>query len=208
MVLQLASAGKGCRCYLGIRGNWKVPELLGSASVYQLGGFGKALQKGKRISIERKESKKAKPGLKSAEGKVYLPSSLKVRFIKGPEWNELNTAQQEDFQQFTYEVQSNSDRMGIRLKSKNTLNIEREAMISSPTATGCIQLTNSGQPVVLMRDGQTTGGYPRLGTVIRIDLNRIAQLRPGDQLRFRSISYEEAIGLFRAYRKNLSELFG
>ena len=206
-VLDFGSARKGCRTYLGVLGRWKVPKIMGSASVYQVGGFGKALQKGDHISIENEERSGRAAKLTSAKGKIYLPSSLKLRFISGPEWNDLDAAQQADFQQWSYEVQSNSDRMGIRLRSDKALNIEREPMLSSPTATGCIQLTNSGHPVVLMRDGQTTGGYPRLGTVIRMDLNRLAQLKPGDRASFARISYEEAAVLLKAYRKNLNELF-
>ncbi len=204
-VLKLGSARKGCRAYVAVQGSWQVDRVMGSASVYQVGGFGEALRDGEVITIEK--GNENRPVLESAEGLIYLPESVKLRFIAGPEWEWLLPDQQKQFLESRFEVQSNSDRMGIRLKTAEAVQLQAESMLSSPTATGCIQLTNSGFPVVLMRDGQTTGGYPRLGTLIRMDLNRIAQLKPGDQIRFEEISYEQAVELRKAYLRNLQKLF-
>ncbi len=81
--------------------------------------------------------------------------------------------------------------MGIRLKGKALVRIPGELM-SEPVAPGAVQVTNDGQPIVLGVDGQTIGGYPKVAHVIRADLDRLAQLRPGERIRFMRVSPEEA----------------
>jgi antagonist of KipI len=80
-------------------------------------------------------------------------------------------------------------------------------MISAPVLPGTIQLLPNGNPVILMADGQTTGGYPRIGQVIRIDLDVLAQKQPGEQIRFKLISMEEAIYVYRYRAEKLNALF-
>jgi antagonist of KipI len=91
----------------------------------------------------------------------------------------------------TYEVTPASNRMGLRLKGKPLARRSGE-LVSEAVAPGAVQVTNDGQPVVLGVDGQTIGGYPKIAHVIRADLDRLAQLRPGDRLQFVRVSLDEA----------------
>ncbi len=84
-----------------------------------------------------------------------------------------------------------SDRQGLRLHGE-PLVVEAGSGISEPVAPGCIQLPADGQPIVLLADAQTVGGYPRLGHVIGADLSRLAQLTPGEPLRFNAVSLADA----------------
>jgi len=90
-----------------------------------------------------------------------------------------------------YEVSAASNRMGIRLKGKALLRRAGE-LVSEAVAPGAVQVTNDGQPIVLGVDGQTIGGYPKVAHVIRADLDLLAQLRPGDFVRFVRVSADEA----------------
>ena len=90
-----------------------------------------------------------------------------------------------------YEVSAASNRMGVRLKGAPLARRPGE-LVSEAVAPGAVQVTNDGLPVVLGVDGQTIGGYPKIAHVIRADLDRLAQLRPGDRVRFARVTPEEA----------------
>jgi antagonist of KipI len=104
-----------------------------------------------------------------------------------------------------FRVSSSSDRMGYRLEGE-TIALERPVeMLSEAVTFGTVQLPPGGAPIVLMADRQTTGGYPRIGEVASVDLPLVAQLKPGDTLRFVSISLEEAERLYLARERDLAQ---
>ena len=106
-----------------------------------------------------------------------------------------------------FRVATQSDRMGYRLEnggSPLTLSEPRE-LLSEAVAFGTVQLPPGGNPIVLMADRQTTGGYPRIGEVASVDLALVAQLKPGDRLRFRPISLDEAQRLYLAREDNIQQ---
>lgn len=186
-ILKIGFAEKGCRAYLAIQGEWDIDEMMGSYSTYVLGKFGgldgSKLKEGDGILwrnsasdfLERKLPKEEIP---------YYSSKLTVEFITGPEWEWLSVESQEQFLSTSFKVSSKSNRMGIRLETEEPILSQKSGMRSSGVIQGVIQLPPNGNPIILMKDGQTVGGYPRMGTIPEIYLDRIAQLPPNGIVRF------------------------
>lgn len=194
-ILSMGAAKSGMRAYLAVAGGIVGEYVFGSASTnlkFAFGGhFGKKLQSGDVLSI----GTGAFP-LGDID-KWEIPESeyskdAQLRVVLGPQ-NEMFT--DEDIRLFLsqeYEVTAQSDRMGIRLsgeplKSKNGMDI-----ISNGIVFGSVQVPNSGEPIILMADHQTTGGYAKIATVISVDLPRASQLSVGNTVRFKSVTVEEA----------------
>lgn len=194
-ILSMGAAKSGMRAYLAVAGGIVGEYIFGSASTnlkFAFGGhFGKKLQSGDVLAI----GTGAFP-LGDID-KWEIPESeyskdAQLRVVLGPQ-NEMFT--DEDIRLFLsqeYEVTAQSDRMGIRLsgeplKSKNGMDI-----ISDGIVFGSIQVPNSGEPIILMADHQTTGGYAKIATVISVDLPRASQLSAGNAVRFKSVTVEEA----------------
>ncbi len=177
---------KGYRAYIAVAGGFDVPKVLGSRSAYVPGKLGGILKAGSLLPVGNRAGASG-----SAAGEKALPavhreaeSSVCVRVIPGPEadWFDcggLNTFLTEEFT-----VSSKSDRTGLRLEGTPLSFRRREQMVSSGIAMGTIQVPPSGQPIIMMADHPTTGGYPRIGTVVEDDLSVLAQRRPGDSIRF------------------------
>ena len=194
-ILSMGAAKSGMRAYLAVAGGIVGEYVFGSASTnlkFAFGGhFGKKLQSGDVLSI----GTGAFP-LGDID-KWEIPESeyskdAQLRVVLGPQ-NDMFT--DEDIRLFLsqeYKVTSQSDRMGIRLsgeplKSKNGMDI-----ISDGIVFGSVQVPNSGEPIILMADHQTTGGYAKIATVISVDLPRASQLSAGNTVRFKSVTVEEA----------------
>ncbi|GAA4824128.1 biotin-dependent carboxyltransferase family protein [Algivirga pacifica] len=189
--LSLGGARSGLRTYIAFKGGILVPEILGSRSTNIIAGFGgfegRALQKGDLIPIQSYCSntqgvrKIMMDSLESSS--VDTPICLPI--IKGPEYRWFAEEAIVDFLKTTYQVTADSNRMGYRLKSQLALapTLKKE-LLSSGVVPGTIQVPSSGQPIVLMRDAQTTGGYPRIGVLTEKAINQLSQVRPGEFVRF------------------------
>ena len=126
-----------------------------------------------------------------------------IRVLKGPEWGNLN--QPDSFLKNEWEVSREMSEMGVKLNGPQ-LNLKNQfQMISSPVNPGCIQLTPSG-PIVLMRECQTVGGYPRIFSVITADLDLLAQIPPGKKVKFKLVDIEEARLILRQQEDDLGRL--
>ncbi|MBE0679073.1 MAG: hypothetical protein IH592_09960, partial [Bacteroidales bacterium] len=128
-----------------------------------------------------------------------------IRFISGPEAHYFEIAGLRSFLATEYRVTAQSDRMGYRLSGEPI--IHREGMtgiISAGISVGTVQVPGDGQPIVLMADRQTSGGYARIANVITVDLTLLAQMRPGDTLRFRETTLNRARQLYIDRHKLLS----
>ena len=164
--------------YMGIGGLLVAHEDFGSRSTYLLAGFGGI--KGRKLqSGDILESRDSKLQLSDE----HIPSRMAhnpetIRVLKGPEWGLLKELP--DVRSF--EIDSSSNRMGIRLNGR--LACDFQEIASSAVVPGTIQLPANGEPIVLMNDCQTTGGYPRIGKVIDEDLGKLAQLRSGTKITF------------------------
>lgn len=194
-ILSMGTAKSGMRAYLAVAGGIVGEYVFGSASTnlkFAFGGhFGKKLQSGDVLSIGTGAFPLGEIDKWEIPESEYSKDA-QLRVVLGPQ-NEMFT--DEDIRLFLsqeYEVNAQSDRMGIRLsgeplKSKNGMDI-----ISDGIVFGSVQVPNSGEPIILMADHQTTGGYAKIATVISVDLPRASQLSAGNTVRFKSITVEEA----------------
>ena len=194
-ILSMGAAKSGMRAYLAVAGGIVGEYVFGSASTnlkFAFGGhFGKKLQSGDVLSIGTGAFPLGEIDKWEIPESEYSKDA-QLRVVLGPQ-NEMFT--DEDIRLFLsqeYEVTAQSDRMGIRLsgeplKSKNGMDI-----ISDGIVFGSVQVPNSGEPIILMADHQTTGGYAKIATVISVDLPRASQLSAGNTVRFKSITVEEA----------------
>ena len=194
-ILSMGTAKSGMRAYLAVAGGIVGEYVFGSASTnlkFAFGGhFGKKLQSGDVLSIGTGAFPLCEIDKWEIPESEYSKDA-QLRVVLGPQ-NEMFT--NEDIRLFLsqeYEVTAQSDRMGIRLsgeplKSKNGMDI-----ISDGIVFGSVQVPNSGEPIILMADHQTTGGYAKIATVISVDLPRASQLSAGNTVRFKSVTVEEA----------------
>jgi allophanate hydrolase len=183
----------GC-CYLAVEGGIAVPKILGSASTYvraALGGLnGRALQRDDVVPLavgcaaERNELRA--PALPS--GSPDQP----IRVVLGPQHKYFRKESLAALHDAELRVSKDADRMGMRLEGPLLRHRRGWDIVSDAIATGSIQVPGSGQPIVLLADHQTTGGYPKIATVISADLPALGRRRPGDPLRFVSVELEAA----------------
>lgn len=205
--LSVGAARSGARCYLCVRGGIAVPLFLGSASTHMacgLGGFhGRRLRRGDQLEIAAAH-RPAVPRALSSRALEYLAPSKTLRVTRGPEWESFDASSRETFLSTPYRVAPDSDRAGLRLEGASLKIPAPGRMITAGVDLGTIQAPPSGQPIILFVEQQTTGGYPRIGVVASVDLFRLGQLRPGDEIRFSLVSLEEAVRLIREQEQLLA----
>ncbi|MEZ5425426.1 MAG: biotin-dependent carboxyltransferase family protein [Pyrinomonadaceae bacterium] len=192
---------RGNRCYLAIKGGFKIEKWLESASTNLragIGGFkGRALRNGDLIVFGREcaEESGAATFFLSPFFSPLLFQNEKIRIIPGPEFEELTALSESLFLKEEFTVGLESDRMGYRLSGPGLFLLDELELVSAAAAFGTVQLLPDGQLIILMADHQTTGGYPRIGNVISADLPRLAQFGPKDRIKFETVSVQEAENL-------------
>lgn len=189
--LRLDHAQTGCRCWLAVRGGLAVPLLLGSGSTFLPAGFGglegRALQAGDGLTLG------------TGAGDMHLlrahpPSSevdAPLRVVAGPQVDLFDDAGLAAFFGGRYQVGAASDRRGLRLGGPAVTHAKAD-LPSQGVLPGAVQIPPDGQPIILGWDGPVTGGYPVVAGVVTADWPRLAQLRPGDRVRFATIAREAA----------------
>jgi antagonist of KipI len=197
-ILTFGKLEEGFRTYLSVAGGFQIGAFLNSMSTYlyaSIGGVnGKSLQKGDKIPIvENREVALRKLPDGFLKGKVS--SLLKVRVLPGIEYNLFTEASRNLFFQREFQIHADSNRMGYRLSGPLLKNSCRDEMLSSGIVSGTIQVPENGNPIILLADSQTTGGYPRIANVASVDIPYLAQQKPGDKIRFQKISLQEAQAL-------------
>lgn len=190
--LRIGGTARGMRAYFCVRGGLQVPEILGSRSALEMLGEGAILS--------------CRPG--KINGR-FLPAGIfetwnqsgPLRVLPGPQasWFDM-----QEFLRQEYTVGSASDRMGLRLKG-DPLTFQAAEITSEPVCPGSVQVTRDGQCIILGIDGQTIGGYPRIGQVIATDLDRLGQMRPGQPVRFACVTLAEALAAWKERQHNLTE---
>ncbi|TNE54095.1 MAG: biotin-dependent carboxyltransferase family protein, partial [Bacteroidetes bacterium] len=187
--IRFARLRSGVRCYLAVHGGFDLKPWLGSYSTNlkaRAGGWqGRALRTGDtlpfRQAADLRHQLKGAGHLAlpwSAAGDPGAPDGL-FRFCTGPEYDWLDAPSKKLLETSEWQVNAHSDRMACLLNGPTLRQQQPESLISGATVPGTIQLLPSGRLVVLMADGQTTGGYPRIGNIISADLPRLAQVAPG-----------------------------
>jgi biotin-dependent carboxylase-like uncharacterized protein len=186
---------RGARAYLALAGGIEAALVLGSAATLEaagLGGFGgRSARPGDRLVPNRRGDLGA-VGHAWPDGTAPHParSTGPVRFVRGPDTAHLPPGALEAFEATTWTVQPASNRMGLRLDGPPLAS--GEEILSHPVVPGSVQVPSGGLPLVLLADGPTLGGYPVIAGVARADLPRFGQLRPGDTVRFREVTPDEA----------------
>ena len=205
--IEFGHASRGCRGYLAVAGGICVPSVLNSSSTYlpaTFGGFGgRPLRAGDQLSIGKPLAAPTSFTWSIDKAIVPIPSNpCTLRILL-----EVSASNQRlPIPDTRFIVTAQSDRMGIRLRG--TLPQAPPPMISRAVLPGTVQLPPDGNPIILLCDAQTIGGYPVLGHVISADLPRAAQLRPGDSVRFTEINLPEAHRLLREQYKLLTTVQG
>jgi antagonist of KipI len=205
--LRFGARHRGARAYLAVSGGIDVPLVLGSRSTHVIsgmGGFGgRPLRAGDRVplgpmSVERRT---VRPPLVPV---MPLPDrEATVRVLPGPQLDRFTPTSLDRLQSAPYVIAHKSDRMGFRLEGPTLVHSGSADIISDATGLGALQVPASGQPILLMADRQTTGGYPKIATAITADLAIAAQLAPGDAIRFAVCSPREAMAALIAQEQAL-----
>lgn len=213
----------GCRAYVTFAGGIHIEGTLGSKSTYiraAIGGIeGRMLKKGDCFQIgtysemanrfiqdlQKDERIKTKWVISNSVLPKYKKHP-KLRVIVDFEYDQFKEESRKVFFTKEYKVSNYADRMGYRVEGEVLNRIEEKEILSSPVTFGTIQVPNGGQPIILMADRQTTGGYPRMGNIISVDLPLLAQLKPGDYVSFEKITLEEAEQLYIEQEINMNLL--
>lgn len=193
--------------YLAIEGGLAIASCLGSRATFvrgTLGGFeGRALREGDFLPLAR-NSVEERTELQLRDPPPEAEDAIRV--VLGPQHDYFTDAAIETFLSSEYTISKNADRMGIRLDGPLLQHRDGYNIVSDGLATGAIQVPGSGQPIILLADHQTTGGYPKLATVISTDLPRLGRRRVGAKLRFAAVTVAEAERLRREQETALKAL--
>lgn len=196
----------GLRGYLAVRGGFAGPEFLGSRSVFTRGLMGRPLQAGEVLetcapACPAGPLRRAPPELIPG----FSPPHI-LRVLLGPQEDRFTSRGVATLLDHEYSVSSQSDRMGYRLQGPPIEHCRGPDIISEPIAPGAIQVPGDGQPIIILWDAQVSGGYVKIASVIGADLDRLAQIMPGEKLRFRPVSLDEAQEALHAASERLGRL--
>lgn len=191
----------GTRCYLAVGGGFVLEHWLGSCSTNLATGAGgwkgRALRAGDVLALRQNtfgaqlgsdEKMRCLPW--SANVSDFYPANQPIRFCPGPEYAWLDIESQTNLEKTDWQITAQSNRMGYRLKGAGLQQQHTTELVSSAVTPGTIQLLPNGQPIILMTDSQTTGGYPRIGQVIQADLPQLAQLGAGQSFPLQAVSLD------------------
>jgi antagonist of KipI len=210
-VLRFGERRSGARAYVAVDGGIATPPVLGSRATHLLSGLGgvegRALKAGDRLPLGDAAEDSRKPsGLRRPEGLRLPPpgAGARVRVLPGPQADLFARDAFDLLQRTRFTISPQSDRMGYRLTSSHAIVRTTAAeMISDAAFVGALQVPPSGDPILLMADRQTTGGYPQIAIVITADLPLAAQLAPGDWLEFDMCTRADAIAALVAQEGRL-----
>jgi len=225
--LEFGRRRSGCRAYLAIHGGYDVAPVMDSKSTYLRGGFGglqgRAIRKDDMIAIGQSDATSHHRSLmrlfRTRDDPFSAPTfalvtrsvpdestAQPVRVVAGPQWDGFATAMQQAFLDSEFAITPNSDRMGYRLQGAKLVPRETIEMISEGVSFGTVQVPPDGNPIILMADCQTTGGYPKIAQVASVDLPLLAQMMPGQRVRFERISLDEAQRLYHARLQDFAQV--
>jgi antagonist of KipI len=201
--VQFGRRRSGARAYLAVSGGVRTPPVLGSRATHtvsHMGGLdGRALAAGDRVPMVRGV---ASP-LRRAPGLVLPTGRARLRVLPGPQADWFSDDAARALSSVAFRVSPRSNRMGYRLEGPPLPRLRTDEPISEPTAFGAIQVPPAGEPILLMADRQTAGGYPKIGAVISADLPIAGQLAPGDFIEFSFCSRQEAAAALIARERPL-----
>lgn len=187
--IEFRQSRSGVWSYVAIEGGVEAPTFLGSASVYARGGIGAALKAGDVLRAGAGHGFQLPAGVASRVIPPYerrhYDRAPALRAWPAPQTSLFSESDRRRFFDEPWTVTSQSDRVGYRLMG-SPLTSKLPQLVSEPVRVGAIQVPENGQPIVMMRDGPTVGGYPKLGVLEAADVAWLAQCRPGQQVRFQA----------------------
>ncbi len=203
--LELGAASRGMRAYLAVSGGIDVPVVLGSRSTdlkSRLGGLegrklraGDVLESGSRpqaaAELAEVQGTPCEPVLQRLAKATDPEGVTRIRFLFGPQDAMFAEDAKKTFTDSIYTLSAACDRMGYRLEGSQVPSLSGTDILSEGICFGSIQVPANGQPIVMMADHQTTGGYAKIGTVLSADLPLLAQLGPGKKIRFVPVTLED-----------------
>jgi antagonist of KipI len=219
--VHIGRALRGARGYLAIAGGFALEPVLGSRSTYLPGRFGgyegRTLRRGDRLPLQQNVAELSKERFARLKGRngrsvrwwappLTAPDRepILLHVIEGEHYGRFDSTAQRAFLDTVWSITPDSNRMGFRLAGVPLARPTDESeILSAPTCLGTVQVPASGQPIVLMADHQTTGGYPRIAEIAWADVPRLAQLAPGGKLHFARCNLEIASQLRKAMRERL-----
>lgn len=203
-LLKIGAAERGVYGYLSFGGGLETPVELGGRGYHRIAGLGQAIGPGDRLPLGQDAALGAAPLRLTRSTTAEGP----IRVMAGPQTDFFSSATLDDFAATTFTRSAKANRQGVRLdhdgapfSTAGQLN-----QVSDFIAEGDIQMTGDGTPYVLLADCQTMGGYPRIGTVLPVDLPRIAQAGLGERLRFSFVSLDEAGALWLSDEAQLAAI--
>lgn len=209
-LLQLGVVKNGARSYLCVSGGIKVPLIMNSKSTQvgkNFGGFeGRKLKKGDVLELEKEVHDLPDMGKRCLAPYCFPQTEHEIRVIMGPQDDRFTPEGIETFLNSVYKVGAESDRQGYRLEGPLIKHKTDGNIISDGTVNGSIQVPSDGRPIVLLAEHQTVGGYTKIATVITTDLPVLGQCKVGDSIRFRAVSFGEAVKAYRDYYRELETL--
>ncbi len=204
-VLSFGTPKTGCRAYIAFAGGLSIAPVMGSRSTYikaNLGGYeGRKLMQGDEIAFRKPDAVPA-----NIERRFMTPPTFSgkytVRVLMGPQDDRFTARGIETFLGTPYAVTNEFDRMGYRLKGAKIEHVTDGNIITDGIGFGAIQVPDGGEPIIMLSDRQTTGGYAKIASVINVDMSMIAQCKAGDTVRFQKTDIETAQAVFVAQKEN------
>ena len=208
-VLDIGICLNGGRVYLSFSAKMKLKKSFNSYSTYEkinIGGInGKKISKNDTINFNKSEESIEKKIPESFQRKYQKISNIRV--IKGVNYNMISKNSLKKLGN-EFNVSSESDRMGIRLNGNKLKVSDKKSIESTVVSKGTVQLPPAGDPIILMSDSQSTGGYPIIGNIARVDISKVSQIKPESKLKFKFITLEESESLINFEKRKFKSQLG
>jgi biotin-dependent carboxylase-like uncharacterized protein len=217
-VVVVAVPERGARAYLALAGGVDVPLVLGSRSTDLKSGFGglegRGLRKGDRLEVigsGRQSTARWRPfGIAPASRRQFheelAAGAATIRVLAGAEHALFSVEARRQFERAEYKLTPDCNRQGYRLEGPALKTSRPLDLLSHGLVQGTVQVPPSGQPIVQMAEANTCGGYPKIANVIGADLWRLAQLRPGQRLRFQCVDHAGAVAALREQQREMAQI--
>ena len=207
-VFRIGAIGDSAVCYLAVDGGFDLPDVYGSQSTCMSAGFGgfngRILEKGDCLPLRKAAAESLSQRILRRPPEP--DSSPVIRVIAGPQDDYFSAAGIETFFETSYTVSQAVNRMGMRLEGAAVAHEKGFNIASDGIVRGAIQVPGNGLPIILMADCQTTGGYPKIATVISTDMPKLGRMMPGADIRFEAVSVEEAEAVAREHHERKAAL--
>ena len=191
--------------YLSVEGGFDVTPFCNSVSTLVRANIGP--NQGKKINIKNKIFfKKNRIGKNNYAVNISIKKNNAIRVLKGPQFEYFSNTSQKEFFSEDYKVTNLTDRMGMRLEGKVLKNSVSTNIRSEGITKGAIQVPADGQPIILLTDHPTIGGYPKIANVISADYDLLIQKIPGEKISFKCVELQEAEKIYKEYQTNISKI--